>query len=877
VFLGTICYFGGTAVAQEKSATPKTPAKSTAQLTGATSSAAPQTDAKKNSVPPKEAASGKQPAPSTAAKTSPEKCLTNPKITYTRILAVPGNYDSVAARCGDLSKAECSDPGGFSAFATSSEGQVKAACPIEIFDSYGQFGIDDSDGFKADFLIVNWKGDNTPQRFSVNASPLKQYRQIVSANFGALNEERGQTLVCTEAYPCRGYIQNADGSETRPLSIYDMSDYSATLEYEASDKFKPASYLVSYSSTDGHPRSQAFPFSLVEPQVESTQNFTGSDLTIVDSGACGDPNDPKTLVVVRPSPAESSVTIERIALAQGILIARVIAPSAYVPSFVVVSVGPNKVCQGLIARRSTSPPVDERTPNISFTLVDQETIRRDFGTRMKENYLVAMVEVHNPTAKKLQLNKSALWFDVDYVEAYDEKRPFFLKRWVGLGSDLDANKVFIPRDAHVFRYGIDHTQRHYPHNFGQILGAFDATASFKNKEAQGFELVGAILSGIASVAASENLNTSTHLVAGLLIPGVKSILLNPDDENRKRSNLVTQGLQNYVQIPPSGTASTLVFLPRKGMLAVIDRGEKPLVPRSSATKNFDVGCNGVKPGDFKVEDLKQTPNPFPGMDRPAICDQKPFGGASSETRIIEPDAAHRLVPVVLKKVLEVQWDPEVISEVNEEVVALGVLKPGMTKEQVRQCCGEPENVATASDKTSCFLYQEGKYSKVCFDAAGLSSTWTALSMAQQVTAAGTYDKVRTLLLGGGPAAPTEKRDLVDGSFVWFNAPQIQTSLRFDSKGNLTDPDYKEKFDQISVLKGKTKKEFDQTIESLALNDPTKKAITDAAKSTQNPIAYPSPDLKGENVDVTFNPTTSAAKKIADDWTVDQVERTLRKQ
>jgi hypothetical protein len=389
-------------------------------------------------------------------------------------------------------------------------------------------------------------------------------------------------------------------------------------------------------------------------------------------------------------------------------------------------------------------------------------------------------------------------------------------------------------------------------------------------------LLGAILSGVAtSESGAASLNIATHLLTGVLIPGVKAIMLSPDNENRKRSNLVNQGLQNFVPIPPFGSASTLVFLPRKNLLAVVDR-DKPLTENDTRPK-FLENCTGDAPSSEETKNLIGHP---PGVDWPIVCDKKPFGGAKSEVEIIEPNSTHQLVPVIIKKVLEVQWDPEVISEVNAETVVKGVLKLGMTKEQVRQALGEPDTVTSATDKTSCFLYQEGHSAKSVLIPQGFPIHGYRGRMQSKLLQLRPLT-IRTILLGEGFSIPIEKRELVDGSFVWFNAPQVQANLRFDSKGNLSDPDYKEKFDQLNVRKGKGKKEFDQAIEAASLNDDTKKMIKQAAQDKKNPAMYPSPDLKDEHLTVTFKPPSSlkkgpAPKTVGDDWIVDKIERSLRK-
>ena len=761
-------------------------------------------------------------APKTSASKAPLKCSADSALTFTRVLTVPGGYADagLATEC-DASKAACPKPADLNAVAFSSKGDSKPACPVWIGATVGVFGIDDSDHFKADSIVVSLKNNGRPLKVNVAAgdnSGRTLRTQLVSGNFEALARK------CT-ASPCTGFIQNADGSAAETLSVLSVSQYSATLQYEAADTFRPATYIINHKDGD-----YAFPFALLAPPVQTTATFSSPDLSQFEEVA-------NENIVLTPSPQQPGVTMKCVTHTNDYLVARIDAPSGYTPNFVVVT-NENKDKRPVVARRNTSPAVDEKAPNITYTIVDLETIRRNFGIRISQNYLVAMIEVHNPTAKKLQLNKSALWFDVDYVEAYNDKRVGF-RRALGLGSDLHTNDVIIPQNARVFRYGIDHTQRHFAHNFTQILSAFDATTSSKNSHMQAFELGGAILSTIATATTGVDFGIATHLITGVVLPGIKAIALNPEEENRKRSNLVNQGLQNITPISPFGSASTLVFLPRKGILAFVDRGEQATL----STDKKDI---------------------YPRVSRPALTVEEPKS-------IVGSDTGRQLVPVIIKKVIDVEWDPEVISEVNAETVPKGAVKLGMTKDQVRQALGEPATVTAETDGRTCFHYPEGHYATVCFDPAGLSNSWEERSIAEQVAVAKTYEKIRTILLGDGPSVPTEKRDLVDGSYVWFDAPQLKANLQFDAKGNLMNPDYKEKYSDVVALKGKTKIDFDKAIQELGLNSDAKKMIADAiaaagtsiaAGDKSKDISYPSPDLKGETIKVTFikpGSATDAAK------------------
>jgi len=852
------------------------------------------------------AKAGTEPAPSTSVFVS---CPSNSSLKFNQKFVVPAIYDSEIALCKQLDTAgSCTSLVDFEAFGTSKTGEVKPACILQLNRSFAQFGIDSSQtnstqSFVPAAFFINGKGQSAPLQVTVASAgeQPKHVQQLISGNFSQIAAlVRGTSQCSSVDDPCQGYIQNADGSSTQRASFTGLSQFTATVEYDAPQGFKPSSYLISYwtsispstSQTLGcaagrieRPskctlQSQAFSFSLVQPQQQTTVNFTGSDLEILESNPechISSTNEPH----VTPSPNEAGVSIDALIVARGVLVARVIAPAGYIPNFVVVSVGK---CQNLIARRSTSPPVDELSPNITFSAMDVESVRRNFGERINANYLVEMVEAHNPTPKKLQLNKSGLWFDVDYIEAYPRKSAPVIKRVLGFTVDSRSNELMIPGDARVFRYGIDQTQRQYPDNFAAILGTFDATGTSKAKRVQGYELVGSLLSGIAAAEASIEFSLATHLIAGVLIPGVKGIAVNPEDENRKRSNLVSQGLQNIIEVPPYGTASTLVFLPRKGLLSFVDRGEQ-ITPydlylkslQSAATKGASEQDSQLQGQSSLVSETSPKShgsgndlesNTYAHMSRPALSEE--------EEKDTDPIVKRQLVPVMIKTVREINWDPQVISEVNAETVAKGVLKLGMTKDQVRQAIGEPDTVTTESDKTSKFLYSGGQFKDVSFNVAGLVEAWTTRSLIDQVAAANTYEKIRTLLLGDGPSVPIDKQDLVDGSFVWFDAPQISQNLRFDSKGTLIDPNYKEAFLQISPLKGKTKKDFDSKIESLAL-DASKDAIAAAAKKTTRTIAYPSPDIANETITVSFViPSGGSQKTIGDDSVVSEIQRSLRK-
>jgi hypothetical protein len=650
------------------------------------------------------------------------------------------------------------------------------------------------------------------------------------------------------AYPLQGLsgtVWNSDQSLSATLSRASISNPSfATLSFESTADFKPAVYQLCL--TTSQPHCEVFNFALAAPPVDRTVNFGSPDVgSLCNNSTCSDAD--LHGLSLTASPASSDAVLTPLAITSDYVVAQVRAPIGYVPDFVVAQKGNAQV----VARRLTSPPVNGKAVNISFALMDQASAISTFGHRIGERYLVVQLEIHNPTSKKLQLNKSAVWFDVDYVEAYPKKGSPFWKKALGFG--WSPPKSLIPPEARVFRYGIDQTTRHSPHSFQEILGVFDATTNYKNRTASYYDLQGSLLGSIASsIGDNSALNIAAHLVTGTLLPGIKQLMLDPEGENRKRSNLVNQGLQNFIQVGPGTAASTLVFLPQETILAFVDRGE----------------VTGA------------APNKYPQVKRPPLTDKLP----------IVKDATYKLVPVAIKKVLEVHWDPEVISAVTTEETVPGFVRVGMSKDEVRRAMGEPDTVTTNPDKTSCFLYSAGEYSKVCFDTAALVSTITSRTKLEQVTAAKTYEKIRTILLGDAHVAPTERRDLVDGGFVWFDAPILKTNLRFDSHSNLQDPDYKEAYSKIAAMKDKTKADFDKTIKGMGLTESNQKDIEVATKTAASNISrkipstrYPSPDLKDEYLEIKFaapvdknGKTDANAAKNPDQWTVVEITRTLRK-
>jgi hypothetical protein len=110
------------------------------------------------------------------------------------------------------------------------------------------------------------------------------------------------------------------------------------------------------------------------------------------------------------------------------------------------------------------------------------------------------------------------------------------------------------------------------------LGSFDATTEETGKKFDTIQLLASLMNTIATggIAGTPQFRDASALLSGVFLPGLKGIILNDSHINRLRSNLVAQTLQQVIEVPSTQSISTIVLLPRSGILAFHD-AEIPVI------------------------------------------------------------------------------------------------------------------------------------------------------------------------------------------------------------------------------------------------------------------------------------------------------------
>lgn len=478
----------------------------------------------------------------------------------------------------------------------------------------------------------------------------------------------------------------------------------------------------------------------------------------------------------------------------------------------------------IIARRTVKPGQNPAQLNIDMTIMDQTTASRNYGNRIAKRYLLVNLDVRNPGDKKLQFNKSALYFDVDYVEAEkacagricpgrDFLYPLATVSTLGLWQPSPYEPPFVAkRPLREARFGLEQNVKHSPVSYLSALGSFDATAEKTDADLKALELFASVLSNIATgglvADKSGRLADAASVLASTFLPGVRGIVLNTSQINRLRANLVSQTLQETIQVPPHGSTSTIVLLPREGILSFTD----------------------------------------------------------SE------------VPVMIKRVLDVHPVIQVVTELPETSVEKGQCKQDYTKEQARLALGEPTGVTANPNGTSEFTFAKGAVASADFNADGKLTTCKPRTPSEQLDAATTLAEANQILTSLGLTA-ANKIELTDGSTVLADVPGVSKTYHFDAKGNRT-TDYTFAFDEIKAEVGKKKSDLDTLLETKAstlqkdrsdvVAALAKSVPTDAKATTDKPVRYPSPEIKDGYVVVTFANADGKVGRITDDSTVQHV-------
>ena len=633
-----------------------------------------------------------------------------------------------------------------------------------------------------------------------------------------------------------GEVRTDNGIDPRPVKVNALSADSVDISFDAPVDYRPA-WLILFAGQ----HSYKFPYTPAAPVQTSELVYTADDLyRLCNTGKGVEESKAEELKGSDcSSTGETEVCLQslagkskaRLSGIQGdLLFAHITAPLGEEPAALIAwRTGPGGKCEqdrniskSVIVRRTVKPGQNMKLLRVDMTIMDQETAGRNFGQRIAKRYLAVTLDVKNPTSRRLQFKKSAVFFDLDYAEAKQQGFSGFFEKVPAAASfglsrqNVYKNSSFIKTKAaktkaggHVFRFGLEQNVKHSPLSYMSILGSFDHTTERSESNFKVFELLGSVLTTVATggyVAQIGNtaFRDAATIFSGTFLPGLRGIVLNVEGTNRRRNNLVMQTLQEVIEVPPNNSVSTVVLLPRYGILT------------------------------FK-------------------------------------DAE---VPVIIDRVLDVHLEPEVISDLNQRVVAKNKIELGYTKDEVRQALGEPNTVTATADGTSVFKFAKGPFEAVNFNDKGLVSGSTSRSLEEQLKNATTMMEAKTLLNELGLSF--HEYPLADDGAILMDIPGANSILRFGQKGNKL-KDHELLFDKIEGFKGQTKKDFEKNLSDLAKEVSTSRAVVilnenskEATRhKTGDQITYHSPDLRDERIYVFFNDGVSG-KPITDASKVDRI-------
>jgi hypothetical protein len=591
------------------------------------------------------------------------------------------------------------------------------------------------------------------------------------------------------------YVLDGGSSVFHIAQLNALGPDTADISYSAPPTFKPA-YLV----LDTINRSYRFAYTPAPPLKTSDLNYESDEMEKVCAPDCDNP----------PPLSLHSLTDGRelscVAMKGNLIVARVTAPLGQEPSAITVS--NNGTHTSIIARRTIKPGGDVTMLNVSMSIMDQVTAQRNYGNRIAKRYIAVTLDVYNPTQKKVQFNKSAMYFDVDYVEAR-EQGASWAGFFHGLGEvstlGLYQPSVYNPpfvagakkddSKPRLARFGLEQNVRQAPENYLSVLGSFDYTTTKTDNDLKALELIGSVLTNIATggiiADASGAFRAGSTVFASTFLPGVRGLVLDTSFINRLRSNLIVQTLQDTIQVTAKGSATTIVLLPRTGILAFTDAQ----------------------------------------------------------------------VPVMIKRVIDVHLVEEVVSEVNETSAKKNECTVGNTKDQIRQALGEESGVATNSDGTSSFSFATGPVATVNFDKNGITTSCSKpRTPTEQMDLAKTLVEAKQTLTDLGLNATLIA--LTDSSTVIVDIPGVSKTYHFDPKGNITvPPDYNFLFKQITTEgnnPGETQTKFESFLEEKAAilsstrsSDIKTKTKAESAAKAGASVTYESPDIQNGTITVTF--------------------------
>ena len=628
------------------------------------------------------------------------------------------------------------------------------------------------------------------------------------------------------------YVQAADGTSQK-ATLKSIGPDTADVTFTAAAGFKPA-WLV----LEGPNGANRFVYAPAPPVQISELIYTSDDMeTICDLDPSNSTPDCTNTVASHLvlSPVATNAAASFVAVQKKLLVAYIRAPLGLEPIAILVTNTYRRT--SIIVRRTIKPGANNNLLFVDMTIMDQVTAQRNYGNRIAKRYIAVTLDVKNPTAKKVQFNKSAMYFDVDYVEAKEQPltasgffqsigevstlglyqpsvyKPPFVMGWNETPEEKIENKERekrgeqklreVPRQA---RFGLEQNVKQSPENYLSILGSFDYTTQKTDDKLKALELVGSILSNIATgglvADASGAFRAGTSVFAGTFLPGVRSIVLDNSFINRLRSNLVAQTLQETIQVPANGSATTVVLLPRAGILAFTDAE----------------------------------------------------------------------ISVMINRVIDVHLIPEVVTEVTAAPpVQKGACKVGYSKDQTRDALGEPSGVTTNADGTSLFTYPKGPVTSASFDAGGSLVGCQSRSLTDQLAQATTLADMNEVLTSLNLTA--NKIMLTDSSVVLTDIPGVQQTYHFDSKGNKA-TDYTFLFPKIKAFETQAKSALDSFLEAQAktlLPARSEQIVTEATQADKDKTTtatYDSPDIQNGKIVITFDnkagtvPKTSKVKTIS---------------
>lgn len=618
-----------------------------------------------------------------------------------------------------------------------------------------------------------------------------------------------------------GYVQGVNGVNTTPVHDIALERSAVSVSFTADPDFRPV-WLVLQARADGLPAvSVKVPYNEATPSADTSAVYSISEIAKV----CG-PNGQQPTAVPKECSASTLFTltplspgvigeVEQLARQGELLFTRMRTYSGILPSTLAVM---NDTGQSTLARLLTRPNAEQSDLDVHLTVMDQETMRRNYGAGLAETYLAVKLDLVNRTEKKLQFNKSAVWFDADFVETSSKYKERFRNKASNGTFDMVAANVYdTPFSANLcsdtpltmkdkeqkvqrldhrckqYKFGIDQTQRFYADGPLSILGSFDYLTQRTDRALRLVELFGSVLTTLATGGPIAQVNNTafrdaTAVLTGTFLPGTRGIVMNTAEINRQRANLVAQTFGDTVQIAAHATAATIVLLPREAL----------------------IGVNGY-------EKL-----------------------------------------VLLDKLIDVHIDPDVVNGVKDPPIPAGKLALGYTKSQVRQALGEPQAVQTTPDDTSTFSYTQGPYQSVNFNKDGQAITWMPRSLTDQLNVTPTLSAAKDVLKAN--ASTGRELTLLDNSVILVDVPGVSTVERYDTAGKRLGT-YTLLYDSINAGKGKTKLEFEKMLGQMKLPAAQDKMLpTQVVQKKDAWTTYDMPDIKGGTMRVDFDAIIGDSKE-----------------